>query len=194
MPNSGVNFEIWTADQLRAQATTYADALADNVNNQPLGRGVATKLDCDRGIQSGSGTCLSADLTWTGALGSGGTYFVRIVNANSTETRYQLLIDGATVRLAPLTQIAATTAPTSPAAAPPLVTAADPTKAIAIDGQQHSVAAGTVVWHRFDYDLKDDRTRPVVTIRLVNGTNSGVNFEIWTADQLRAQATTYADA
>ncbi len=193
--NSGVNFQVWTPDQLRAQANTVADAAADKFDNQPLGRGSAANVNCDSGVLNGTAACQSPDLVWSGAFGTSGPYFVRVINNNNSDSKYQLLIQGSGVSLTPQTQVASAAPSQGPAAAPPLAAASgDPTKATAIDGQSHTLAGGAATWHHFDYAVKDDGTRPLVTIRLVNGTKSGVNFEVWTADQLRAQATTAADA
>ncbi len=193
---SGVNFEIWTAEQLHAMAKTAADAAADKANNTPLGRGTAPNINCDTGVLQASGSCQAPDLTWVGAFGTSGTYFVRIVNGNGYESNYQLMIQGSGVRLAPETLVAsAATTTQAPAAAPPLVAeGSNAGLALPLDGQPRAVAAGKETWYRFDYAVKDNGTRPVTTIRLVNGTRSGVNFEIWTAEQLHAMAKTAADA
>jgi hypothetical protein len=60
----------------------------------------------------------------------------------------------------------------------------DPNRAIIIDGNPHTLAAQSAVWYSFDYGISDTGDRPVRTVTLVGGNNSGVRFEVWTPDNL----------
>ena len=76
--NSGVNFEVWTPD-----------AVNDMGNNHPIGRGSSVTIDCDTRLPLSSGQCISPDLQWSGAFGGSGTYYVRVVNSNNTQSNFQ---------------------------------------------------------------------------------------------------------
>ncbi len=90
--NSGVGFEVWTAEQLANLASSYADAQADPMHNQPIGRGTAATINCDSGVLDGSGACRSSDLTWRGAFGISGTYYVRVTNDTTTPMSFTLIV------------------------------------------------------------------------------------------------------
>lgn len=168
----GLAFEVWTPD-----------TVADMADNNPVGRGTPAAIDCSTGEVSGSGGCQSPDLTWSGAFGTSATYYVRVINNNDSSANYQLMIQGDGVSLG--RQPAG--APSAPAAAPPLTAANadDPNKATAIDGQSHSIPAGTATWYSFNYGVNNDTgEHPIVTIRLANGNNSGVSFQVWSPDAM----------
>jgi len=191
---SGVNFEVWSPDRLNNLATASSDTPATDPSIQPVGRGTPQTINCDTGELDGSGSCQSSDLIWTGTFGQSGPYFVRIVNTNNQQAKYQLQIQGSGVSLQPSQQTASTTTGRTPAAAPPLAaTINDPNKAVALDAQQHALPANGATWYRFDYAINADDTRPTTTIRMINGTTSGVTFEIWSADRLNNLANKPAD-
>lgn len=197
MPNgtySGLDFKVSTADQLRAQSASAVDGPTSKLDQNITGRGAAANVNCDTGVLNGSGACKTADLIWTGSLGASGPYFVSVTNNSASEKSFQITIKGSTVTLAPQTLVAA--AQNNPAAAPPLAVSsgASPDQAIALDGQQHTIAAHMSTWYKFDYTLKSDASRPTITIRMPNATSSGVGFNIWTADQLASRANNAADA
>ncbi len=51
-----------------------------------------------------------------------------------------------------------------------------------VDDQVHAIPGNSNLVFRFDYALDYmNNTRPVVTVKLLNGYNSGVRFEVWTA-------------
>ncbi len=196
MPNgtySGLDFKIQNADQLRAQAASAVDGPTSKLDNNITGRGSAASVNCDTGVLNGGGLCKTSDLVWTGTFGASGPYFVSVTNNSASQKSFQLKIQGSGISLAPQTQLAAQQP--NPAAAPALPAAgASPDQAVAFDGQQHTIAAHTSTWYKFTYALKDDASRPTITIRMPNGTNSGVGFNIWTADQLASRANNAADA
>ena len=66
---SRLAFEVWSPEILN-----------DWWDNTPIGRGTAAMVDCTTGEVSGMGTCQSSDLTWSGAFGATGTYYVRVIN------------------------------------------------------------------------------------------------------------------
>jgi hypothetical protein len=196
--NSGVNFEVWTAS-----------GVADIANGKPIGRGSSVPLDCDSGLPRGSGQCMSPDLNWSGAFGTSGPYYIKVVNANSSLSQFQLSIEGTGVSLATptttgvgtLTSVpTAASGPVAPSAAPTtsgtvastvtpttaaVVNADDPNRAVTIDGQPHSLAAQSAIWYRFDY-VNNHMTgkRPRITITLVNGLGSGVDFQVYAPENI----------
>ena len=76
------------------------------------------------------------------------------------------------------------------AAAQGPVTFAAPIKAPYIDNQSHTITPNQFVLYRFDYVLDDPNARPLplTTIRLPNGYNSGLNFEVWTPEAVTDMA------
>lgn len=60
-----------------------------------------------------------------------------------------------------------------------------PGNAIVITNQPRNILANQNLWFRFDYDASQ---HPAVTIQLVNGTNSGMHFEVWTPDAIANMA------
>lgn len=60
-----------------------------------------------------------------------------------------------------------------------------PSNAIQISNQPRNILANQSMWFRFDYDATE---RPSVTIQLVNGTKSGMRFEVWTPDAIANMA------
>jgi predicted lipoprotein with Yx(FWY)xxD motif len=81
------------------------------------------------------------------------------------------------------------TSPT-PAAAPPAAAAGrnldDPGIAATIGNAVAAVPANTAQWFRFDYvtPINTLPTNPV-TIRMVNGVNSGLGFEVWSPERMQ---------
>lgn len=56
-----------------------------------------------------------------------------------------------------------------------------PINAVQINNQPRPILPNAALWFRFDYDAT---LRPAATIQLVNGTNSGMRFEVWTPDAI----------
>jgi len=79
--DSGVRFEVYAPENLNAWW-----------NNQPTGRGTVQMVDCVTGEPSESGECPLPDLVWKGAFGAGGTYYVRVVNDNNSQSVYVVTI------------------------------------------------------------------------------------------------------
>ncbi len=77
-----------------------------------------------------------------------------------------------------------TTEPTAAASPEAIAYADDPAQAIAFDAALHNLSAKSAMWFRFDYGPISTDARPVKTILLVNGSRSGVRFEVWTPDHL----------
>lgn len=75
----GVGFEVWAPENLNRWW-----------DNDPIGRGTAARIKCDSGVLDASGGCSSNDLTWRGAFGASGTYYVRVINP--TDSDLQLVI------------------------------------------------------------------------------------------------------
>ncbi len=85
MPNgnaNGLSFQVWSADAFQGGW----------FNNKPVGIGTAAATDCSTGEVAGGGGCASPDLTWQGAFGAPGTYYVRVINGNNAPANYTLSI------------------------------------------------------------------------------------------------------
>lgn len=177
--NSGVGFEMWTAD-----------AVNDMANNKPIGRGTLFSVDCVTGEPAAQGQCQSPDLTWSGGFGTDGTYYVRVVNYNSTAMSFLLVIQGSGFGLGPQASgVGTPTATVSPAASistpVPAANADDPNRAGTIDNLPHTLPANSAVWYSFDYAINNmTGARPVYTITLIDGNNSGVGFEVYAPENI----------
>jgi hypothetical protein len=168
--NSGLGFQVWTPETVN-----------DMADNKPIGIGTPQTVDCNTGEITAAGGCQSPDLTWSGAFGTSGTYYVLVTNNTNNQLNYMFKVQGSGVSLGQQQA----SAPSAPAAAPALAaTTDDPAKAAAINGQQASIPAGGATWYRFDYALNSDGTRPLVAIKMPNATNSGVSFQVWSPDTL----------
>ncbi len=65
----------------------------------------------------------------------------------------------------------------------------NPTNAVLVDNSVDTIAANSSLWYRFDYQINTiTNVKPVTTLTLVNGTNSGVGFEIWAPNQIQDMA------
>lgn len=168
--NSGLGFQVWTPETIN-----------DMADNKPIGIGTPQTVDCDTGEITAAGGCQSPDLTWSGAFGTSGTYFVLVTNNTNNQLSYTFKVQGSGVSLGQQQA----SAPSAPAAAPALAASTDdPARAAAINGQSASIPADGATWYRFDYALNSDGTRPLVAIKMPNATNSGVSFQVWSPDTL----------
>ncbi len=86
--NSGVGFKVFTPAQI-----------GDWWETAPIGQGTAQVLNCNTGMPSESGGCQSNDLIWIGQFNANGTYYVEVVNNNSTPVTAQIKIQGDSVSL-----------------------------------------------------------------------------------------------
>jgi len=166
--DSGVDFEVWTPDDV----TNMAD-------NKPIGRGSPFMVGCVDGL------CTSPDSIWAGSFGGSGTYYVRVINTNSATTTAKLLISGDGVSLAP-----APIAVTGPSVgAQSIVASAVPVNPTPyLDNQIHTLGPKESALFRFDYHVSDPSNLPVTTIIMRYGHDSGVNFEVWTPDDVTNMA------
>lgn len=176
--NTGVAFNVFTPSQI-----------GDWWDEHPVGRGTAQAVNCGTGLPQDNGGCGAADLTWVGDFNAGGTYYVQVVNDNVNAMNFQLMIQGSGVTLA--SQIAATSAGASlgtgsstttaqPAVPSPSGGNIDPGHAMVLDNQGHTIPANSSLWYRFNY--AGDRS--AITITLLNGTNSGLGFNVFTPAQV----------
>lgn len=63
------------------------------------------------------------------------------------------------------------------------VAAQGPVAVAYLDNQTHTLQAHSSSLYRFDYGIDNTNgTRPITTIRLVNGNNAGLGFQVWAAD------------
>jgi hypothetical protein len=170
--NSGLGFQVWTPETIN-----------DMADNKPIGDGSPLTVDCNTGEITAAGGCQSPDLLWTGAFGSGGTYYVVVTNGTSSQMSYTLKITGSGFSLGQQVASAASAPAQGPAAAPAIASNTDdPAKAVAIDAKQHTLPANSATWYSFNYGLLDDGTHPTKTITLVNGAQSGLTFQVWSAE------------
>ncbi len=82
------------------------------------------------------------------------------------------------------------TATPTPAQAPPAAAAGtnldDPGRAATIGSAVAAIPAHTAQWFRFDYVTPvNDFPRNTVTIRMPNGVNSGLGFEVWSPERMQ---------
>ncbi len=172
--NSGVGFEIWAPNQI--------NDMADNV---AIGQGTALNIDCNTGEVSGSGGCQSPDLIWTGQFGANGTYYVQVNNTNAAQAQFKLVIVGDGVKLAPQAALA----PKAANALPLKPTGNSPMNSLTFDNQRDTIAANASLWYHFNYAINSvTGEHPATTLTLVNGTNSGLSFEIWAPNQINDMA------
>lgn len=80
--HSGVRFEVWTPDRLSSWW-----------ENQPVGRGTVSAVDCDTGEESVTGECESTYLKWAGKFVQSWTFYVRVVNGNGYPTNFTLTLN-----------------------------------------------------------------------------------------------------
>ncbi len=77
----------------------------------------------------------------------------------------------------------------TPAQAPPLVAANpdDPAKSIAFGNPIQAIPAGGVQWYKFDYTTQNQTfPRPDATIALLNGVSNGLQFEVYSNEDMQA--------
>ncbi len=178
--HSGVRFQVWAPD-----------IVGNWWEQKPTGQGTVAFFNCATG-QDGGGGCSSNDLTWASALSGSGTFYVRVINDNAFPSSFLLVVQGVGVSSGP--PVGATVSPTeagaaivmtpAPTAIAGPVTADDPSQAVFIDGQLHSLPGGAVTWYKFNYGGPDAATRPVASLRLVNGVVTGVRFEVWAPENI----------
>ncbi len=179
---SGMRFEVWAAKDIGSWW-----------ENQPVGKGTVAPVDCNTGLPAGGGACRSSDVTWSGAFGGAGTFYVRVINDHPAPQVFLLVVQGTTVTLGP-----AAAAPSGPTAtgtstlAPPTHTSTpgpgpivrdDPAFAVPIDGQLHTLPGNAATWFKFDYG-SEGLPRQVVSLRLANGVQTMVRFEVWAPENL----------
>ncbi len=185
---TGVRFEVWAGENI-----------GDWWQKDPIGKGTASSMNCDTGQLIGSGACQANDLTWAGAFGSYGTYYVHVINGRDVQTNFQLIIQGEGITLGPFrgapalltpfrgAPIPRGRAPSTPTRGPvALLSPAvfdDPYRALLIDNQPHTLPANAGIWYKFNYG--PDNSKPVFFLRLVNGVVSGVRFEVWDGQNLK---------
>lgn len=179
----GPDFEVWAPE-----------IISEWWQEKPTGRGMVQSIDCATGALVGGGQCQSADLIWVGAFGSVGTYYVHVVNNNSSPMNFVLTVQGSSVSPVPApapgaaaTQLATPLAPPPPST-PPLVTLPvppdDPNRALPIDGLVHTLPGNAAQWYKFDYTVISDPFHPQVGLRLVGAVGTGVIFQVWPPEKL----------
>ncbi len=183
---SGLGFEVWAPE-----------IIAEWWKEKPTGQGMVLSIDCTTGTLRGGGQCQSKDLLWIGAFGSVGTYYVRVINNNSSPSQFLLTVQGTSVSPAPTLAFRPTATATRAVAraqpAPPHTPTVvalptpydDPYHAAWLDGQMHSLPGNSATWYKFDYGVPGNfQFRPPVGLRLVGAAGTGMEFEVWSADRL----------
>lgn len=98
----------------------------------------------------------------------------------------RFLFPGALATVALLLATTVLTAQAAPPASNSTTSAnVDPAHAALIQGQTQTIPANSSLWYRFDY-LGDAAPgqRDTVTIIMPNGTDSGLDFKVWTPGQM----------
>lgn len=178
--DSGVGFKVFTPAQI-----------GDWWETSPIGQGTTLQLNCTTGLPAPYGACQSDDLIWNGQFNAADKYYVEVVNNSNNQVPFQLTIQGSGVTMAPQTGTALTpppqparagtpASPTTPVAPVPVGFNVDPGHAVFIDNNSHNVPANSSLWYKFDYS--GDKTE--ITITLVNATNSGAGFNVFTPGQI----------
>ena len=170
---NGLSFELWGPDAATGAA-----------NTKSMGQGAPYAVDCSTGLASAQGGCESNDLIWSGTLEANGTYFVSVDNTNLFSARVLLTIEGQGLNLNPQAIPVTGTSLQPEESATILENMDNPANSLTIDDQSHNLASKSAVWYRFDYGGIDNSDRPIKIIRLLNGNNSGVKFEIFAGTDL----------
>ncbi len=197
---TGVGFEVWAPQDIdqRQQKSPIARGTPEVLTNCYSGAQlIPTPVPGMTPVPSATpaGTCTTTDLTWASALGTPGTYFVRVTNATQAPANYQLmlLIPAAPIpapgAVFPYTQGQVpppVVVPPNVVPVPPALIAAvdDPNRAVPIDDQPHTMPAHSATWYKFDYGGSNTNPKPVFFLRLVNGVITGVRFEVWDGQNL----------
>jgi len=118
------------------------------------------------------------DLVWAGSSHESGTYFVQVTNQNPGAVSFTMTIKGESISLGPKTTgpaapITAVTSPTAP-------TNTSPFAAVVFDNAKHTIPGNTSLWYAYRYTGGSDRNQ--ISIKMINGNNSGMGFNLWTAD------------
>ncbi len=77
----------------------------------------------------------------------------------------------------------------TPAQAPPLTAANpdDPARSLAFGTAIQAIPAGGVQWYKFDYTTQNQTfPRPDVTVALLNGVSNGLQFEVYSNENMQA--------
>ncbi len=188
-PDTGTNFEVWTADLLQQWQS-------DEVS--PVGRGSQNDY-------------VAGDYSWAGEFAEAGTYYVRVTNQSAAPNTHVLSVTGKSVILPqisssdkndeakdeakdeaapasgadmPAGSEAEASVETSEKAEVDAANGSSPDNALNINGLWEELEAGTSVWYAFSYtyDLND----PVkASVWMNSEPDNGINFEVWTAERLQ---------
>ncbi len=95
-----------------------------------------------------------------------------------------LMVVGATVSRNGSLQASDQGTPTlAPTANSAVVT--DPAMAVPIDGQPHIIPGHTATWYKIDYAGTQEIPHPIVNLRLVNGFETRLRVELWSAENVK---------
>jgi hypothetical protein len=195
-PAGSATFFIWDRQRLAARAISTNP----NQDDPPVGQGtILTTKDGDNTVARYNG-----DLIWTNAFQAPTTYYVQVRQTGSQPSDYTLSITGdavsfpaaaAPVQLAASNpgQAAGATASSAPLILPATgnqpAAGSGPDTALPATGQPMTVKPGQQIWYKIQFPGTSDSTvHPVVFAELVGDPGTGINFDVWTAERLRARA------
>lgn len=179
--NSGLAFNVLTPDQAK-----------DWWEATPIGRGTPQQLNCNTLQPAPNGQCQGDDLMWMGDFNAGGPYYVQVLNHNPNNAGFDLMIEGTGVSLGKQMQSAAASAAAMTNTTPSTTTSGqpfaavsnpsnyDPAHALAISSTPQTIPATTSRWYMFNY--AGDKS--AATVRLLNGNRNGLQFNVFTPEQI----------
>lgn len=176
--HSGVGFDVFTPGQI-----------GDWWSEAPIGRGTPQALNCSSGMPQTGGACQANDLNWVGNFPESGTYYVEVINNNPGTSTFQLTIAGSGVNVNKQTTSTSMVAPTGTTPTTTTGNVAmnmtglpnlDPGHAAIMDNHSHMIPGNAGLWYRFNYVVN----RSEVTITMPNGTNSGLDFNVFASSQI----------
>lgn len=192
-PDTGTNFEVWTADLLQQWQQSGDDEVS------PVGRGSQNDY-------------VAGDYSWTGEFIKAGTYYVRVTNQTATPNTHFLSVTGKSVTLPqissseknddeakdeakdeaapasgadmPASSEAEASVESSEKAEVDATNGSSPENALNANGLWKELEAGTSVWYAFSYSY--DSGDPVkASVWMNSEPDNGINFEVWTAERLQ---------
>lgn len=114
---------------------------------------------------------------WAGASIEAGTYYVRVVNTETSPMQFQLLINGKGVTTATKVEPPVIVLPETR----PIVTGNSiPDRSVALANAVYSIPGNTSLWYRFTYVRNDT----FMTLKLVNGDVMGLSFKVFSEGQI----------
>jgi len=124
----------------------------------------------------GAGNVQNNDLIWSGNSHEGGAWYVQVINDNPAPMPFQLTVTGEDVSFLPTLPVKQES-PNAVVVSPENI---DPNKAFFVDPAAKVIPGNTTLWYRFAYD----GTRDQVILKIPNGWENNLRFEIHTPSQM----------